>query len=155
MSSGQAWPRDGDSIALASEALVAFGCLRLRVTGSSMLPALRPGDEIELRSCPASRAEVGDIVLFRREAAFVVHRVLECNDHGLVTQGDSLPAPDPPVEHADVLGRVVGLTRGSVPVAIGRSFGPGHRCLRWLFRRFDLSTRLFLRWQRISARAIA
>lgn len=143
------------AIALAAETLTSFGHLRLRVSGTSMLPALRPGDVVELRSCGSTPAGPGEIVMFRRDGGLVVHRVLRRFDTCLVTQGDSLAAPDAPVAHAEVLGRVVGLSRGGRSERAGRSLRPARRITRWLFRRFDLVTRLFLRWQRISARAAA
>jgi hypothetical protein len=144
----------GAATALAADSLARSGRLRLRVTGTSMLPALRPGDVLEFQPL-ATIAEPGEIVLYRRGAGLVVHRVLSRTDSGLTTQGDSLAAPDAPVAHVDVLGRVVGLRRANKAVSSRRHIRSGSRLTRWMFRRFDLATRLFLRWHRLAARAAA
>ena len=140
---------------LAVDALAAFGRLRLRLGGTSMLPALRPGDVVEFHSLAASDAMVGDVVLFRREGGLVAHRVVAAAADGLITQGASLDAPDPVVAYADVLGRGVLLTRRGRAVAWGNPRGKRSRLARWCFRRFDLASRLWLRWHRSSLRRAA
>jgi signal peptidase I len=141
--------------ALAKELLSGFGRLNLRVTGTSMLPALRPGDVIEFDARGSTQAEPGDVVLYRRDESLVVHRVLARDNDCLITQGDSLAAPDATVPLADVLGRAVVLNRGNRIVAGCQLFRPGPPITRWWFRRFDLATRLLLRWDRITARIAA
>jgi len=139
--------------ALAAEALVSFGQLRLRVTGTSMLPALRPGDELQFHSRRTESTSLGDIVLFRRANAFVIHRVVALSNTELVTQGDALAVPDPPVNKADVLGTLVSVTRRDRRMSWNPSTHASVGVTRWLFRRFDVATRLFLRWHRLPTRA--
>lgn len=143
-----------DAVGVATRALAAFGRLELRLGGTSMLPALRPGDVVEFRTLDSSGAKPGEIVLFRRGSALVAHRVVALTDQGLLTQGDSLDAPDPLVPGADVLGRGVGLIRRGRNLHWSLSRRPS-AFTRWCFRRFDLATRMWLRWQRITARAAA
>lgn len=95
---------------LASEVLQRFGQLRLRVTGASMLPAIWPGDVVTIRSSRLSDVSAGDLVLFQRDRRFFVHRVLEMSGNSLLTRGDSVLGPDPPVSSAELLGRVVSIT---------------------------------------------
>ena len=84
--------------ALAAEVLASFGAARLPVTGSSMFPALCPGDLLDLR-----RPDViqdGDIVVFERHGQFVAHRVVSQTSATIVTRGDrlrfpTLPSPPP------------------------------------------------------------
>ncbi len=97
---------------LATEVLQRFGEIRLRVTGSSMLPALWPGDVLTIqRVIEPSEVSPQDLVLFTREDRLFVHRVLTLSPAGLLTGGDSLAAPDPLVSGEELLGRVVSITR--------------------------------------------
>jgi hypothetical protein len=150
--SAQPATQPGDTIGRAAEALAAFGRLKLRLTGTSMLPALQPGDEVEFRSISGCQAKPGDIVLFRGEAGLVSHRVLACTGRGLVTQGDSLREPDRPVAHADVLALGVSLTRRTRPLDWKKACATPRPLTRWWFRRFDLATRAWLRWHRFAIR---
>jgi hypothetical protein len=147
--------RDAGAIALAADTLASFGRLRLRLGGTSMLPALRPGDVVEFHALASCEARPGELVLFRRGGNLVVHRVLGCGEQGLVTQGDALDSPDPLVAHAHVLGRAVALTRGGREIAFGNFRGLRWRVARWWFRRFDLASRLWLRWHRLAVRPAA
>ena len=141
------------STALAIDSLQASGRLRLRADGTSMLPALRPGDVLDFETCTHAQAQPGEVVLFRRDGRLVIHRVLARNADGLLTQGDALAQPDAPVAAADVLGRLVGQQRAgrAVPLSRPRRL----RMTRWLFGRSTLAARLFLRWHRASARTAA
>jgi len=96
---------------LAAQALRRFGELRLRVSGSSMLPALWPGDLVVIRSAALAELSRGDLVLFLRQGRFFVHRVLAVSASGLLTRGDALAAADPPVSSQELLGRVVSVWR--------------------------------------------
>jgi signal peptidase len=144
-----------DAIGIAAETLLASGQLRLRVTGGSMLPALIPGDVVQFHSCAAEHAEPGDVVLFRREDRFVVHRVVTKASDGLLTQGDALAQPDLPVSSADVIGKVVGVSRRGIIIKQDRRSTLGLYLSRRLLGRSDLATRLLLRWYRPSTRAAA
>lgn len=152
---GQPALRASDAIAQATEALAAFGRLKLRLTGTSMLPALRPGDVVEFQAFQATQAAAGEIILFRRDGGLVAHRVVSRTEDSLITQGDSLAAPDHPVLHADVLGRGVRLTRGNRSMQWSGSRRSSWPLTRWCFRRFDLATRMWLRWHRFAARIAA
>jgi len=62
---------------LATQVLQSSGELRLRVTGTSMLPAIWPGDILLISSRNIAEARPGDVVLFGREGRLVAHRVVE------------------------------------------------------------------------------
>jgi hypothetical protein len=143
--------------ALAAESIGRFGRLRLRVTGHSMLPAIRPGDLVHFRACRHDEAVSGDILIYRRNSRLVVHRLLRHESDGLLTQGDSLPGPDALVGHSDFLGLATSVHRRGRDVSAS-TFRPTmqHRMGRWLIRNSQLATRLFLRWHRhTSARQAA
>jgi signal peptidase I len=131
-------------IELAAASLRKTGALRLRVSGSSMLPAILPGDVLSIRQVSAAQAAAGDVVLFRREDRFFVHRVLRREAGGLVTRGDALAAADPPVADSELLGKVVAIERRGRPV--GPAATAGRRLASWVFARSPLAGRLFTRW---------
>ena len=128
---------------LAAEILTRFGSARIRVQGSSMLPSIRPGDEVELRS-PSQQIEVGDVVAYRRAERLFVHRVVESNCHGeLVTRGDTLPQPDAPVSESDLLGVVSSVRRSGKSVSFQNTLA--RRVTASLFRSSQLCAALFFK----------
>jgi len=93
---------------------VRFPWLRVGFTGPSMLPALRPGDQLLVGR--RARVRVGDVVAARRPDRphlVVVKRVQAVtDDHGWWLAGDNLAASDDsrvfgPVYAEHLLGRVV------------------------------------------------
>ncbi|MFT3807505.1 S24/S26 family peptidase [Arenimonas sp.] len=144
-------PSPAGGIALAQDVLSEFGQLRLRVTGNSMLPAVLPGDVLFFKTCPAESLAPGSVVLVRRDGRLFAHRLLALTPEGLLTQGDSMPQPDPPTPTADFLGVMIGQQR------IGRDIDPhaSPRFGRWLMRHSALARRIFLRWHRSTITAPA
>lgn len=82
----------------------------LRVQGSSMLPWVRSGDIAILRKVSPEEIRCGDIVLFRRDGRFFVHRKVERFTWNgrvfLVTKGDSNPHADGIILPSEILARV-------------------------------------------------
>src|SRR6266403_296822 len=123
---------------LAAEVLELAGCSRIRVQGTSMLPSLRPGDEIELQSASAHEIQIGDVIAYRRAGRLFVHRVIKKNSpRELVTRGDTLPQPDAPVSELEVLGLVSAVQRDGKSVNFHNSFA--QRSAAALFRCSQLS----------------
>ncbi|HMD30963.1 MAG TPA: S24/S26 family peptidase [Candidatus Acidoferrales bacterium] len=95
---------------LAADLLQRGERMSLRVSGSSMLPSLFPGDVLTFRRCAPAEIVVGDIVLFMREGRCFVHRVEERmalgGDSRIRTRGDALPSCDAPVGETEVMGRL-------------------------------------------------
>ena len=122
------------------------GSARLRVHGTSMLPALWPGDVITILRCNFSELRPGQIVVYFRNGNLTAHR-LHCitGDH-LITRGDTLPNFDPPIKAAEVAGIVESVVRD------GRTLPPKRSRKQDLFslflRRSDLCRRLTLRLAR-------
>jgi len=85
--------------------------LRLRVTGLSMFPAVRPGDVLTIDPVSIQTIRVGEIVLWARGYTLCAHRVVGFDNSRPITQGDALAAPDGPVAPSEVIGRVAGLER--------------------------------------------
>jgi signal peptidase len=81
------------------------------VSGSSMAPALNPGDIVIVQPVEPESIQVGDIIRVVREDTPILHRVIEIRDEGgsreFTTQGDANNVPDQPVRADQIDGRVV------------------------------------------------
>jgi len=110
-------PRNELKRRLFLQVLRSSGAARLAVTGTSMLPAIWPGDVLEVCRQGVDEVQRGDVVLFRRDGRLVAHRVVETFDGEggslLVTRGDRQRATDPPISNEELLGRVTKVLRGN------------------------------------------
>jgi hypothetical protein len=128
------------------EILKSSGQAKLRVTGTSMLSSIWPGDILEVRRQNAGEICPGEVVLFERDGRLLAHRVVEKVGRPertlLVTRGDGLRVPDSPVSPEELLGRVTAILRG------GRRIVPRltrwGRVVSWVLSRSDLCTKLAL-----------
>jgi hypothetical protein len=98
--------------ALAAEVLRRSGHLHLQVLGESMLPAVWPGDVVEIASCSLEDLRPGEIVLAQREGRLFLHRLVgRFTDpgapNGFLLRGDSMPGLDPQFPIEALLGRLV------------------------------------------------
>lgn len=112
---------------LAADIVRKFGEVRMRVFGTSMAPAILPGDLVLVRHATLHEIVTGDVVLFTQNGRLFVHRAVgrkapllaagseaDC----LVTRGDRLKNDDPPVSCRELLGRVVSIERDRLKVTI-------------------------------------
>jgi Peptidase S24-like len=102
--------------ALVAEALRRFGAARVRVTGISMLPAIRPRDVLLVEPRALEQIRVDDIVLFTLDDRLFAHRVVRTgvDDSGgpaLVTRGDTHRDEDLPITSSQLLGQVLTVWR--------------------------------------------
>jgi hypothetical protein len=96
---------------LVSEVLGRFGRVRFRASGTSMLPALRPGDVLDVEACPIDQFRVGDIVVCLSSVGLVAHRLRSSHEQIAVTRGDANWQSDTPMPMTRLLGRVTRVTR--------------------------------------------
>lgn len=110
--------------------------VHLRAYGTSMLPAIQPGDLLSFRSLRDDETPAtGAIVLTRRDRRLFAHRLHARTSAGWITRGDSLDVDDPPIADTDLLG----VLASHVPAAALPK--PGH-------------SRLIQRSKRLAARLI-
>ena len=109
------------------EALLArAGRCRLRVGGTSMLPAIQPGDTLCVQRVAPSAIALGDVILFSRAGRLFAHRVVDvgearpASEWRCTTRGDAVEDCDPPVAAAEILGRVEAVTRDAARRDAGR-----------------------------------
>lgn len=81
------------------------------VSGTSMLPVMKPGDLAITKDVPAEAIQVGDVIRFRAANAFVLHRVIEiqgtASGPGFITRGDANNLDDPPMAASQLEGKVI------------------------------------------------
>lgn len=110
----------GFAEAALRDCLQAFGRIRFRVTGACMGPDLPPGEVVTISR--ERRPRIGDVVLVRQAAGLRLHRLVfgpPFSGTAWRTKGDGLPALDPPIGPADVLGTVVEPSRRRILLALG------------------------------------
>jgi signal peptidase I len=137
---------------LTEELVRTFGDVRLRVFGTSMVPAILPGDLVSIHRACLNDICPGEIVLFLQMGRLFVHRVVDrkvmtttsnLEEYCLITRGDRQRHTDPPVYSTQLLGRVVSIERDNrkVEVHSNRSNGLVVRVLQ----SSDQVTSLYLR----------
>lgn len=130
---------------LAGEVLRSFGSLRLQVRGWSMIPAIWPGDILELERAKTADLSEGEIVLFSRDRRLFAHRVLKSSGSAILTCGDTLPYTDPVVPEGQLLGRVAAVVRDGKCFQPGKRLSPSQRVFAGLLRSSDFSTRVIMK----------
>jgi len=98
---------------IAAESLHLAGSLTLRVTGTSMLPSVRPGSYVEIRRAEPHTVRCGDIILVRATHGFRLHRLVDLRSGWLITRGDNHAKDDPPEPLDRLLGVAVRIGRRS------------------------------------------
>jgi signal peptidase len=140
---------------LAGEVVRTFGRVRVRVTGTSMIPAVWPGDVLVVERRAVERIERGEIAVAERDGRLLAHRVIGARGNGsgargtagatLTTHGDSLLAADEPLRAEELLGTVVSIERGAGARQPRRKLGIGARMLAATARRSSMAARVFVR----------
>jgi signal peptidase I len=144
--------REKASKALVEEVVRSFGKVRLRVLGTSMAPAMLPGDLVSVRRAAPDEISAGEVVLFLQNGRLFVHRVVSRNvvsaagnteEPCLITRGDRLRHDDPAVSSKELLGRVVSIERDNRNIELA-PHGSNSLFAR-LLRASDRATYLHLR----------
>jgi hypothetical protein len=151
---------------LAAEVLRSSGKLRLQVMGWSMLPSILPSDTLMIERTTGKQISKGDIILFRRDGRLFVHRVvtpayrsddshrddlrrddvqtsnLQRDDLQIITQGDGIAWPDPPVSESQVLGKISSIERNGRLIEPRKNLDFPQRAVSLLVRRSCSAARL-------------
>jgi signal peptidase len=136
---------DRSKVALLGEVVQRFGEARVRVTGSSMLPSVWPGDVLTVRRRLVSQIQAGQIAVFARGGRLVAHRVVARTERHLVTRGDSVPSPDPPVSEGELLGVVASISHDGRSERAPSAPGVASRLVAALTRRSSGASRVLQR----------
>jgi len=115
---------------LRQELLRSGGVVPGVVEGRSMVPFLQPGDRV--LAGPPDEVRPGDLVVFRRDGRWIVHRVLEARGDLLLEGGDRV-GPTGLLPADQVIGRVVAVRRGGRELKLGSPVVRStKRLLAWL-----------------------
>lgn len=131
---------------LIAAALRAGNHTRMRVTGTSMLPAIWPGDVLLVSPSDETSLNTGKVVLFLRDGRLFAHRVVASSGEKLITRGDAVPDCDRPVSAAELIGVVAGIIRddGTMRVVISVP-SIRDRVVAFAVRHSDLAFRVVLK----------
>lgn len=80
------------------------------ITSSSMWPALKQGDIVFIKGVGAKiEVKIGDIVVYKNERGFTIHRVIQMDENTLTTKGDANNVADAPLAYSELIGKTVDL----------------------------------------------
>ena len=83
--------------------------IKMKASGCSMLPFFREGDEFIIEQ--QNDYKIGDILVFRNEEAFVVHRLHKIASGSLLLWGDFNRNPDVLIPKEFVVGKAILVVR--------------------------------------------
>jgi signal peptidase len=134
---------------LAMDVARTFGSVRLRVSGTSMAPAMRPGDLLSVEAAGMGEVSPGDIVVFAQDCRLIAHRLVAKSERAgksyLVTRGDRTRRNDGLVSGRELVGRVTRIERGGFRVSAGSQLSLTQQFICRLLRFSDRATYLYLR----------
>ncbi len=80
--------------------------------GVSMMPLLRQGKDLFTVARKGSeRCRAGDVVLYKRDQQYVLHRIIEVREHDYVILGDNCIRKEYGITDKDILGVMTGFVR--------------------------------------------
>ena len=117
---------------LIREVLASGGEFRLYPHGTSMLPLIRQGvDSVALRSLDRPPRKY-DILFYRRkDGSYILHRVKEVTDKGLVLWGDNHTMLEYGITEENIIGYAARIFRGDKELDCQ---GFGYRAYLWLWQ---------------------
>jgi len=85
------------------------------ITSGSMWPALKRGDLVLIKGVSAkNEIKVGDIIVYRNQIGFTIHRVIEMREDTVITKGDANNVADSPVRYEEIVGKALSFGNGKV-----------------------------------------
>jgi hypothetical protein len=98
------------------------GSASLKVTGLSILPAIRLGDVLSIERHAANELRSGKIILFSGDGRLTAHRIVSMAGGYLLRRSDRLTSCDLPVHCNELIGRVASVRRDGHAVCLKQSF---------------------------------
>jgi len=117
---------EDDFLELNREILEKGNILRFRIKGRSMQPFIRDQEVVLIESCQPSELKIGDIIFYRvAPSKIVIHRFIrKIRNHSemsFLTKGDANFHFDPPVNPADILGKILAIERNGKQLMLDKS----------------------------------
>ena len=82
-----------------------FGYSIFSTETGSMSPTIEKGDIVFIKLGEQLKEE--DIITYKKEKAFITHRIIEINEDSIIAKGDSNNTQDEPISKDAVIGKVV------------------------------------------------
>lgn len=109
--------------------------IRIKTKGNSMMPTLRPADEVIVAPVTVAELAIGDIVVFRNAHLLVAHRLISIankNEKIIFTaKGDNNKHIDKPFEARQIVGKVISVERAGKVITIKKEYGKALFMLRF------------------------
>lgn len=86
------------------------------ITSESMWPVLKKNDMVFITTVTKEDLKIGDIVVFKNERGFTIHRIIGIQGEMLTTKGDANNISDEPISYEEIIGRTVNY--GHAPLKI-------------------------------------
>ncbi len=96
---------------VTSELLNDDNILKIKATGSSMLPLFKENDQFIIQKCVHSKISIGDIVIFERENILTAHRITQITKEHIITWGDFNLKPDAPIITDQIVAKAISVER--------------------------------------------
>lgn len=122
----------------------------LPTKGTSMVPAIHPGDLLCVKRVDLGEVSRGDVIVYARQGRLIVHRVVvtrtdpSCEPF-LITRGDRSLKNDVDVLSSELVGLVIMLERDRQRRSLGQHLSPAERAIRCLLCSSDWATYFYLR----------
>lgn len=101
------------------QALAERGSFVTAAQGVSMMPLIRPGrDLVEITRKGEARCKKHDVVLYKRDGKYILHRVLEVRPNDYVIAGDHQIYKEYGVNDEDIIGVLSAVIRGGKRIAV-------------------------------------
>ena len=113
--------------------------LQIRMTGSTMMPAIQDGDVVTVEAIRDDGVQTGDIILYHsiRDTA-VIHRVVRVekssSEPRVLTRGDAAVQSDIPAPFHRILGKVQRVERAGESLKISKATGSVNKLKTFLRR---------------------
>jgi signal peptidase I len=79
---------------------------KIKYSGKSMWPFLTEGDLLSWS--PVDNYQIGDVILFKDQKEFIIHRIVKIQNNQFVTKGDfSLCLDDLPLSNNQIIGKII------------------------------------------------
>jgi hypothetical protein len=107
--------KEAAKCALFAQVVSRHGKAKLKALGSSMIPAIRPGDTLVVERQILSGLRIGDVAVYLRGGRLFAHRVVKVggeSERTVITRGDAMAHGDPPLLAHETVGRVQAIIPG-------------------------------------------
>ena len=92
------------------------------VVSSSMEPVLKIGDKVTATPADIEELRLGQVVVYRRNSKYIVHRIVKIEGFVAVTAGDNVRKFDAPISVFDIVGIVKNIPAEAAKSKIYRFF---------------------------------